>query len=495
MNGSIKSNLVFALYALFLGAFTGIVTFLFLKLMNLGIQFLWVDIPSHIDFAYYPIVICLIGGLLVGITKKIYGNLPPTLSVVLLEAKESKRIEYKNLPVIVLCAFLPLIFGGSIGPEAGLAGILGGLCTWIGDHVKASAKTIQALSEIGMAATLGTIFGSPFFGVAKTVEEEEEANSLFIQKVETKKFKSEFHDTNSNEKSMHKSEFGKSEPNHFESEKFEFEENFRQILKEEESFVLPKKSKIYLYLIAAIAGFGTYFLLSHWFPLGGFYRYDSVSFGWNEILALVPLVLLGVFFAWIYSVFGYIIKIILRPLKNHKILTAILGGLALGILGMIFPYTLFSGEVQIGEMAANWMSLTALTLLLIVLAKLFLTRFCIMSGWRGGQIFPAIFAGMTLGYAVSSIFPLEPAFCAAIVSVSLVTVILKKPAATVILFVAFFPLGFLIPLTVAALISGFIPFPKFLDKFEKEEIEEEYLERKQLAEMEKNKIQTQVPDV
>ncbi|MDV0447268.1 putative ion-transport protein YfeO [Methanosarcinaceae archaeon Ag5] len=473
MKMKIQNGLVFAIYALILGAFVGVVTFIFLKLMNYGIDFFWVYLPGQVNFVYLPIVICAIGGVFVGLTKKMYGNQPPTLSVALMEAQKNKRVEYKNLPSVVLCAFIPLIFGGSIGPEAALVAILGSLCTWIGDHVKASAKSVQALSEIGMAATLGALFGSPFFGVAKTVEEEEEANILFAKEVEEKKFKAE---TKAEEKS------GYVESDDDFRKKAEFEDDFEKILDKDEDFVIPKQSKMYIYILAAIAGFGTYFLLTSWFPTGGFYRYDYAGIGINEILALLPLAVVGVLGAWLYFTFGYLIKKAIKPVLKYKILLAVVGGIALGAIGILLPYTMFSGEKQIGEMAMNWTMLTTAVLLLTVIGKLFITRFCIMTGWRGGQIFPVIFSGIVLGYVIASVFPIDPIFCAAIVSVSLTTVILRKPAAVVILFIIIFPIGYIIPLAAASIISNFIPVPKFLAKSEKEDFEAEYKETMRLTE-------------
>ena len=37
--------------------------------------------------------------------------------------------------VMLICAFIPLVFGASVGPEAGLTGIIAALCYWIGDNV------------------------------------------------------------------------------------------------------------------------------------------------------------------------------------------------------------------------------------------------------------------------------------------------------------------------------------------------------------------------
>ena len=53
------------------------------------------------------------------------------------------------MPVVLVCAFLPLVFGSSVGPEAGLTGIIAGLCYWVGDNVKyAKEHADEAMANI-----------------------------------------------------------------------------------------------------------------------------------------------------------------------------------------------------------------------------------------------------------------------------------------------------------------------------------------------------------
>lgn len=55
------------------------------------------------------------------------GDYPEELNVVLGKIKRDKHYDYKPMGVILVCAFIPLVIGASVGPEAGLTGIIAGL--------------------------------------------------------------------------------------------------------------------------------------------------------------------------------------------------------------------------------------------------------------------------------------------------------------------------------------------------------------------------------
>ncbi len=79
----LKNNLLFLLYTVILGVIVGAIVWGFLRLMNLGIEFLWVYVPSQIDFPLYTLCVCTAGGLLVGIWKHWFGDYPQELNVVI----------------------------------------------------------------------------------------------------------------------------------------------------------------------------------------------------------------------------------------------------------------------------------------------------------------------------------------------------------------------------------------------------------------------------
>ncbi|MBZ3935885.1 chloride channel protein [Methanimicrococcus blatticola] len=466
-----KNRLSFLVYALILGALVGAVTWLFLWAMEFCIELIWTDLPEKIDFLYLPVVVCTIGGVLVGLCKKYFGNVPGVLSIELEEIQKTKRVDYKNLPAVALSSFLPLIFGGSIGPEAALVSILGGLSTWIADHIKTTAKNVRAYTEIGAAATLSAMFGSPFFGFAETFESKK--NSFFS--LNDAQNKPDSFDEICNTKPItniaNTSNAGTSDT--VGTDANDIDE------------ILPKRTKSLIYFAAAIVAFGVFALLSHIFPESGIYRYEYVPFGVNEWLAIVPLAIISGLFGYLYYIFGIIIRKGIRPIKEQKVLLATIGGFILGLVAVFLPYTLFSGETQIAEIAVEWTTLSAAVLFLTVIFKIFVSRLCFLTGWRGGHIFPIIFSGIVLGYAFSKFIPVDPTFCALICSVAMTGMILRKPIATVLVYLIICPIEYLIPLTIATVICCFIPFPKIFEQAEEEELAEELESKKRMTENEK----------
>ncbi len=172
------NGLLMFIYTVLLGAVTGSVIWGFLKLMNLCIGLLWDTLPAKLDFWFYTPVVCIVGSLLTGLYKKKFGDYPEELPVVLAKVKEDGGYQYHNIPMMLGAAFLPLIFGASVGPEAGLTGVIAGFCTWIGDKLKRAHAEMEELTRIGVSATLGTIFRSPMFGFVEPLENEKGAALL-----------------------------------------------------------------------------------------------------------------------------------------------------------------------------------------------------------------------------------------------------------------------------------------------------------------------------
>ena len=399
----LKKTVVMSLFVALLGGVIGGITWMLLDIMNLGIDLIWAYIPVHIDFIFYPLVICAFGGLVIGLYTKRFGPYPHEMSEIMVEVKAGNKVPYDNLPVVAVAALLPLVFGGSIGPEAGLTGVIVGLCFWFSDRFKFIFAEVEELAQIGMAATIGVIFGSPLFA--------------FVNQIEDKK----------------------------------------------KPTVIPKNTKILMYFVGIMGGFGALNLLSGIFGggmgLGRFPAIENVAGG--EWLAAIPLALIGVAFGMLYYVFQRLIKAAVSPLKRYTVLKAILGGIILGGAGMLLPYTMFAGEHQMTMVMDSWESMGFAVLLLTGILKLFIGNICAQMGWRGGNIFPTIFSGVVIGYACALILPIDPIFCVAVVTAALTATVMRKPMAVILLLLICFPINGIIPMTIGAVIGGAIPLPKW----------------------------------
>ena len=398
----IKNNVLFLLYTVILGAIVGAIVWAFIRIMNLGIEFIWDYIPSNLNFPFYTLCVCVIGGLLIGVWKKKFGDYPEELSTVMGKVKNTGRYQYNNVFSTVGSALFPLLIGASVGPEAGLTGIIAGLCTWVGDKLKLYFKEVEELTQIGLSATLGTIFHSPMFGFIEPIESDKEV-------------------------------------------------------------VLPRTSKIVLYFAAILSSFGVFFLLGNLF--GGrtvLENLEANKIEWLQYLYAIPLSAVGIAAGYLYFIFKKLTFTLENKLKKYTVLRATAGGLLLGISGTFLPLTMFSGEHQISEVMNNTETIGAITLIVIAVVKLLLTNICIDSGLKGGHFFPVIFCGICIGCAMSLILGIDTVFCASVVTTSLVGHTLKKPLATVILLMIVFPVKLIPVMLFAAIAAKFIETPKAL---------------------------------
>ena len=397
----LKNNALLTTYTIIIGAIAGLIIWCFIRCMNFGIHFLWDYLPSIINFKYYTIVVCLIGGLLIGLWKNKYGDGPEELNEVIKTVKKEHRYPYKNIFPSIISSILPLILGASIGPEAGLTGIIAGLFTWIGDKLKIFNNELEELATIGITATLGTIFASPIFGFVEPLENEESK--------------------------------------------------------------LPKTSKNILYFVAILSSFGIFIFLNHLtHNHAGLHSIGTATLDNLNYLGIILLIILGILLSYIYFISRKLAKMIFKNLKNNFILKGIIGGLILGIIGTLLPLTMFSGEKQIYLLLDSGAELGLIILVLTSIIKIVLTNICIETSFKGGHFFPLIFSGTAMGYALSVLLNMDPIISMSIVTTSFMASILKKPLAVVLLLMIIFPANLIPLMLVSAVIACLFKTPEFL---------------------------------
>ncbi len=395
-----KKISILSFFVALLGAIIASISWFLLFIMNLGINFLWED--PLFPFSAYPLIVCAVGGLLIGLWSKRFGPYPLEMSEILSSIKKGEKIPYNNLHIITISALLPLVFGGNLGPEAGLSGIIAGLCFWFSDRFKFIFSELEELAQVGVAASIGVIFRSPLFAFVNQIEDPDQPSTI------------------------------------------------------------PKKIKLLMYFIAILSGLGTLTLLQHLsgsqLSMGRFPPIQTLSS--PELMAGLPLVAIGIGAGLLYYLCLSLIKKASKPLEAFIVLKAILGGLVLGGVGIFLPYVMFSGEHQLSSVMASWQEIGLVVLLLTGVMKLMVGAFCLEMGWRGGNIFPTIFSGVALGYAFALVFPVDPIFCVAVITSALTASVMRKPLAVILLLLIFFPLNTMIPLSLGAVIGGVVPLPK-----------------------------------
>lgn len=411
-NNTFISKLISILMCGFMGGVIAGIIWSFLKLLDLGVGFIWEWGKDSVNFPLYTIAVCLFGGLIIGLYQKKFGSYPEELETVMGKVKKDKYYPYNNVFVICIAALLPLLFGGSIGPEAGLTGVIVGLCYWVGDRIKFVNVHLKEITKIGLSTAIGTIFGAPLFGLVMPIEE--------------------------------KTDYDK-------------------------EITVSKFSKTIYIIVSVMSAFGVFSLLNSFFGGGiGIPQIEYAKITSNEQIFGIPLALVGVVLGICYLVFDRFTMAFFMKLQGKIgiVISTMLGGLVLGVMGTYFPMTMFSGEESMGEIISTYKEYAPWLLILTGLLKLLLTNVCIKSGWRGGHFFPVIFSGVSVGCGVAILTGLNSAFCMGVITAGLLGVIMKKPFAVSLLLMLCFPLRVIPWLIISAFIGSFIP-TKWLNPTEK----------------------------
>lgn len=167
-------------------------------------------------------------------------------------------------------------------------------------------------------------------------------------------------------------------------------------------------------------------------------------------LAAVPATLVGLSLMWTAAPTRRLAE---RWLPS-PVLRGATGGLVLGVCGAITPFALFSGQHQAQDLIDEIGDYAAWGLVGLVVVKLVATLACLSTGWFGGQIFPAIFAGMAVDLALSVALPASPSAVVAAAGAGAATAaMLRRPLAAVLLLLFFVPVDALPGLAVGAAVA------------------------------------------
>ncbi|MBR0384128.1 MAG: chloride channel protein [Eubacteriaceae bacterium] len=383
-----------------LGAVAGAVVWLFLKAVAITSDLLWKTLPGVFPVLWLPVLICGLGGLAVGLLHQRFGVYPDSLDVVLGKIKGEKHYDYHPMFIMLLCAFLPLVIGASVGPEAGLAGIIAALCYWVGDNVKYAKHHAEAYSEVGTAVTLSVLFHAPLFGIFAVSESEDESNMA----------------------------------------------------------LLSRTDKLMLYGAATAAGILIYSGLSKLFGAGlsGFPAFEGTVLSAADFGLMALGVPVGLVLYYIYTYAEKIFEMISG--KIPVIVRETAAGVVIGLIAMVMPVLLFSGEEQMAEMIHAYGNYLPWMLFGVAVLKLVMTAFCLSFGLKGGHFFPMIFGCSAAGYALAmALFPDAGAhvvIAAAAVTATALGAQMKKPFATALLLLICFPFRYVLWLFLAALIAA-----------------------------------------
>lgn len=334
-----------------LGVISAVITFMFMLLVHRGSDLIWEQVmfTLRLDAKLFTILVCMIGGLLVGLMVKLFGDHNAIFAELMQEFGKTGRFDYRHAPGIVITSLVSLISGGALGPEAPLADACGGIGTWISDKLNFDDQETRTMGFGGMSGMLAAFITNPFGGALLGLES---AQSGMTGRM------------------------------------VYFWGLFPSLL----------ASAVATVVFVGLAG--SFFERLYTFP-------DYIP-QLTDLLWAIPLSLIGGLAGILFSEMFKWLRRLMQPLKGHLVLRGLIGGLGMGILGALLPLTLFSGEEGTIELIQKAGEIGFGMLILLAVSKLFATCLLLATGWKGGYVFPIMFAGVALGMAAKLLFPYLP---------------------------------------------------------------------------------------
>lgn len=340
-----KEQIKLLIVSLILGFCIGLISAGFLLAVKVTTSFTWKYLP-------YAPLLGILGGFVVGLIITMFGTHDGIgFEGIAADLKKTGVVKFLVLPQIVLNAFVGLVTGASIGPEAPLMGLGGYIGSFLSQKLKMKEDQIKAITALSLGTSLGTLLESPVAG------------AIF------------------------------------------FIENPSKKLQEDKRALY---SFIFSSFIAACIGFGIFMLFLGPYIANMHLIPPYTQFAFIDIFYCLVLGVVG-------AIWGVMVSRTVERSQQFgsrfarwSIPRAVAAGFLVGCVGYFFPLVLFSGQNQL-PVIINDLSQYSLQLLLILIAlKIIVTSLSFGGGYQGGNIFPTLFISALTGVCVHYIFPFIP---------------------------------------------------------------------------------------
>ncbi|WP_329389664.1 chloride channel protein [Streptomyces sp. NBC_01351] len=156
-----------------IGVPVSLVAFWFLVALHKLEHLMWGDLPEALGWGappwWWPLPLLLVAGAAVGL---VVTHLPGAGGHIPASGLHTGGITPRALPGVILAAVISLPLGATLGPEAPLIALGGGLALLFRDlaRVPATAKSTALLGAAGAAAAVAVIFGNPLIAGVMLIE-------------------------------------------------------------------------------------------------------------------------------------------------------------------------------------------------------------------------------------------------------------------------------------------------------------------------------------
>lgn len=149
------ASLVLLLWALLAGVVVGVGCLATLRVVDLLQEVVWDGLAEALPqplSAVAPVLLCTLGGTLVGIATSRAGFSLDALGVVVGHCRTEGDYQVKSWPWALVLFALPIAFGGAVGPEAGVSGFTAALGTMAMHGMRRSGVAVARNTTHPLAA-------------------------------------------------------------------------------------------------------------------------------------------------------------------------------------------------------------------------------------------------------------------------------------------------------------------------------------------------------
>ena len=182
--------------------------------------------------------------------------------------------------------------------------------------------------------------------------------------------------------------------------------------------------------------------------------------GFQSIIVCVVLGIVAGVFGVLFAKIIYLNNNLFEKIKVPFWVKPAIAGFGIGIVGLLIPYALGSGNLAVDALLMHKFSLVSV--LVIFIAKFFVTPFCFGSGAAGGIFLPMLMLGAFLGYIVASLsnllgFNIDPVIMAMIGMGAFLSAVARTPiTAVVMVFEMTAGYKFILPIMLSAAIADLV---------------------------------------
>lgn len=384
-------------YGIILSTVISIIAFIFLRIEGIGSELLWKVLESTRPVRFIYIAgITLVGGCLLGICRKHWGNLPLTAHDSMAELKATKTIDYRSVFKSLLVALIVLVFGAGVGPEAGLLSAVIACSVWQADKLRYYYFNYPTLRQLSVKQRVGRLMNPVAYLLTYDEERAEKAGK--------------------------------------------------------------QRKKKHFYGVFIVNGLVSFILLMKLTGQPSFIsKMGDSHWQWTELWLILPLIIFGVLYGKAYHVLQRVAGKVFDFWQDAPIRKALVGSLAIFLIASFVPKLLFSGQLSLSLVPFIGTQASFLFLTLMALIKLVFLQICLNTGWVGGDIFPIVFSAIIQGFAMAQLFPeWDRLLIVSVVSASISMTIIDSPLVVGVFVMLFFPLTIspVILLTVLLIVGG-----------------------------------------